>query len=124
MKGQAPRQIRWFEAAQFTSVAIGLVHQLALPAMSSFDLAFEVIYILSLTLLISRGRQNWARWVLAASFALGLALMIYAAPSILENGLSPLSVVALLLQAVGIGLVFSRPSSRWMRRPPSRLVRD
>lgn len=119
-----PREIQRFETVQVIAVAISFIHVFASPEIEWFDAIFAALLVVGMTLLISRKRKNWARWVLTASFGLSLALMAYAAPAIIENGISILSVAALSLQAFGIALLFSPRSSEWLRHSPPPIAVD
>ena len=120
-----PRSIQLFEALQLASLAIGLVHLLATtsPTDAGWVEAFIGLPLtLLLTLLVSRWRKNWARWVLVVFFVIGAAFMVWAAwvvPEIYSTGYPVATLVVVLLQTIGLILLFTPVSSAWLRGRPS-----
>ena len=110
-----PATIRFFETVQIASVLIGLAHQFSVPTISVVDAVITAVLLLALTLLVSRGKKNWARWVIALSFPCGVVLTAYLNLSSQAAPISILSLIALLMQGAGVVLLFTRPSARWLK---------
>lgn len=110
-----------FERLQFASIFIGLIAGFAMDN-GVFETCFGAAITTALTLLVSRWRINWARWVSLAMFALGGALVISDATTIFAGSTPTTIVIALLqalLQVVGLALLFTPQSSSWIRSKPS-----
>ena len=119
MNDAAPPDIRRFEALQITSIIVGLINQSAASSDGLIDSVIGAVLMLVLTLLVSRRRKNWARWVLLVTFVLGTAFMLWNAATVFALGYSFLTVAVTVLQAVALGLLFTNRSSNWLRNRPS-----
>lgn len=117
MDDTPPTTIRLFETVQIASVLIVLVHLFAVPAISVVDAIIASVLILVLTLLVSRRRKNWARWVIVLSFALGLAVAACLRSASQAEPVSIVSLIALLMQGAAVVLLFTRQSARWLKEP-------
>jgi hypothetical protein len=69
-----PPYIRAFETLQLASAFVGLIHEFAIGQV--FVAIFGAVITITLSLLISRCRKNWARWTLFGTWALGLAMVV------------------------------------------------
>jgi uncharacterized membrane protein len=121
---QRPLDIRRFEALQLACSVVNLVHEFAMGA-SVFGSVFGAVVVVTLTLLVSRRRQNWARWTLAVMLAIGVAGIIWAIligfpPGIVPHFYPLLTAFAWFLQVASMGFVFTPESSRWLRTRPSQ----
>lgn len=122
-----PPHIRYFEVLQIAMIGIALVTQLTggreRLLFNLATLAPAEGVLLGLTLAVSRGRQNWARWVL-------LVLYIYVAISVVTfsfmSGAQAAVVggVLSILPGAVLALAFTKQSSAWLRakRPQSGLM--
>src|SRR5687768_15176538 len=110
MTDTIPRSIRRFEALQLASILIGSLNLAVVinATGTGWIEAFVGMPItLALTLLVSRGRRSWPRWVLAFLFSIGAAFMVWAVwnvPGLFAAGYPVLTVVASLLQTVALVL--------------------
>jgi len=129
--------IRWFEGLQLISIVIGLINMLAfgtlttkvrVPALGVMAGALigELLGVaigVALTLLVSRCRKNWPRWVILALWALGIALVLWQGKARAILSLDhPLTALVWLMQAVAIVLAFTPQSSRWLRNDQSKAL--
>lgn len=114
-----PLAIRQFEGLQIASISIGLVHQFAIEDDGVVDAIFVAAMMVAITLLVSRLRKSWARWLLVVMFVLGTALMVWNTQLILELGYPAITFAVTLMQAAALALLFTRRSSDWLRRRPS-----
>ena len=71
-----PRSVRLFEALALGSIALGLIHQLAVTDVDASAATFQVALFGGLTLLVSRGRKSWARTVLLFMFVLARPISV------------------------------------------------
>lgn len=107
-----PRDIRLFETVQLVSIAMAVLFS----KDGSLDMIFTTGLLLVLTLLVSRGHRNWARWVLTIMFVLGVALLIWVAPLLISQGRLAITITATVIQAIGVSLLFTKQSDTWLRR--------
>jgi hypothetical protein len=122
-----PTSVARFELLAYVSLLLGVlgvaltfenhVQQAGLFFVLAVQgITFAVLIVL--IWLIARRRQNWARWVFAVLFVLGLPLslpMVWA--SLMPITLSGvISVVQIALQVVGLIFVFSPQSRPWFQR--------
>ncbi len=120
-----PLEIRRFETLQLASVAIAMINGFSIGKEGLFGPVFDVVIVVTLTMLISRGRKNWARWTLFAFFVVGAVLLAAASffgltqKALSEAHLSTINylLVALvwLMQVAALALVFTSQSARWLR---------
>ena len=76
----------------------------------------------ALALLVSRGRQASAKWVLVLLCAIGVPLVIASMEAGTIVGSVPLAIVQAALQVGSLGLLFTREAREWLgggRGPPS-----
>lgn len=71
--------------------------------------------MVTLTLLASRRRKNWARWVLLTMFAFGIALMIWQVKAVFSMGYPLLTALVTVMQAIALVLLFTPQSAAWFR---------
>ena len=119
----APWSIRWFETLLILSVMIGLLNEFAVIHDDYFRTIVSAVIVLAFTFLVSRGRKSWPRWVFFGMLVLGLAWMIWSAPTLLPYGYLPsaIGLVANLMQVVAVILSFTPESAKWVRTSPARL---
>jgi hypothetical protein len=115
-----PLDIKCFEALALTSVFVGLVHGLAIGVEGILAPIFSALISATLTLLVSRGRKNWARWTLLALVVIGvvgiLAGSFFGVTQEAISMVNPvLTAVTWLLQIVALALLFTPQSSNWLR---------
>ena len=84
---------------------------------------------LTLTLLASRRRRNWARWALLVLFVMEITGLVIVLGFVLTNRIAkpilspsyPFAVgIAVLLQGTALFFIFTPESSRWLRRAPTQ----
>lgn len=97
---------------------MGLVHYFVVFDDGLFGMLFNAAIMAGLTLAVSRKRWNWARWVLTVLFALGLAMMLWMRADVLSIGYPVVTIGVAVLQAIALALLFTRQSSRWLRKEP------
>jgi hypothetical protein len=114
---QIPRAVQLFETLQILSFIIGLIHGAIIFDLGLWDGIFAFAPILILTLLISRKRKQWARWVLAILFVGGLALMVAMPPIFFGQGYPMVTIIVTLFQGAGLALIFTKPASLWLNMP-------
>ena len=117
----APWSIRWFETVQILSVMIGLTNGFAVIHDDYLSSIASAVIVLGLTFLVSRGRKNWPRWVFLGMLVLGVAWMIWSAPTLFEYGYlaSAIGFVASLMNVAAVVLLFTPESSKWVQTSPS-----
>jgi hypothetical protein len=115
-----PLDIRRFETLQLIAAFVGLVHGWASGQLGVLGPVFSTVLAITLTLLVSRYRKNWARWTLLTFFVLGVVVLFVG----LFFGLTQkafsvtypaLTAIAWLLSTVALGLLFTRESNAWLR---------
>lgn len=111
-----PPHIRWFETLQIIAIAVGLIRSFAVEPNSIGGPIVDAVILTALTFAVSRGRKNWARWLLTAMFAAGVVLMFWAGIV-----LHPITIAVTVAQAIAVALLFTRQSETWMHPPPHRL---
>jgi hypothetical protein len=118
MTNAAPRIIRLFERLQLGSFAMSLVSRFIAETPIAGWIA-EIIglgFALGLTLLVSRRRRNWARWVMLVVFVVGAASMTFEIPILLASGIpGALALGIALVQAFALALLFAPEASNWLR---------
>ena len=121
MTDSAPLDVRRFETLQIIAVAVGLVHQFAAFDYGTVDAVLAAILVLVLTLLVSRKRKNWVRWLLLVMYVFGAAMMVWSAATFGMKGYPAVTFGITVVQTVALALLFTTESSDWLRRQPSRL---
>ena len=120
-----PLAIRRFETLQLASVAIALINRFAVGKEGVFGPVFDALIVVTLTLLISRRRKNWARWTLLVFFIVGIVFLAAASffglaqEALAETHVSTsnwlLAGVVWLMQGAALALVFTPQSASWLR---------
>jgi len=84
-----------------------------------------VAIFIALTLLVSRGRKYWARWVLLVFQMSGLVFVVWQgqARTMFSAGYPLATALVWLMQAVALMLVFTPQSGRWLRGDQSKDLR-
>ena len=114
-----PQSIRWFEGLSIGSLLLALINVVFDPNINwIFAVVLDGI-VITLILLVSRGRKNWARWLLAVLFALGLLSMILTLRATLAEENPAITLAFSLLLAAGLLLLFTPQSSAWFRKSTS-----
>ena len=111
---QAPLDIRRFESLKILSVILGLISVFSATDEGLLDTTIETAVTLALTLGVSRGRKNWARWLLLVQFGIGAAIAISNVGLVLSVGYPLLTAAVWLISAVALGFAFTPESSRWL----------
>ena len=123
----APLRIRRAVALLWSSLAVGVViFFLELRSLDSAEAGWVVWFVpgavlaimVLFTISISRG-QNWARVAFLVFFAAGGLPYLFVLADMWERSATTasLSVAELLMQAVAMYLLFTKPDSLWFRRP-------
>ena len=115
----APLNVRRFEVLQLASIFIGLIHQFAVTDGGIFAPIAQAAILVGLTMLVSRRRKNWARWVLLGFFGLGAAFMIWNAAAVLALGYPVITLTVTLMQTAALALLFTPQTARWLCADPS-----
>jgi hypothetical protein len=114
-----PNAITWFERLMFLGLLIGVVNlrarweQVEAQAPFGFILTIGLVTLgamISLILLISRKRNNVAKWILVTLFALGLPMEF----NYLKSAPEFIPMVQFVIQAVAIGLLFTPTARVWL----------
>lgn len=119
-----PPHIRAFETLQLASALIGLIQGFAIgPGL--FELIFGYAIMITLTLLVSRRRKNWVRWILFGGWILGLAAVIAGifmglTQEVLSTGYPMLTALVWLTETAALALLFTPQSARWLRSDQSK----
>ena len=121
-----PPYIRAFETLQLASAFVGLIHGFA-AGQGLFAPISGTVITITLTLLISRGRKNWARWILVGTWVLGLALVfaglfIGVTQEALSKTYPVLAALVWLMQGAALALLFTPQSARWLRPDQSKAL--
>lgn len=120
-----PRSVAIFEALYLLTILISVVqsslgwHQVTAIASPALVIAVQVItmaILLALVLLVSRRRQNWARWVLVVLFVIGLPALAKIVMSGQLPGSLWITIVQTVLQLVALFMLFTPPSQAWFRK--------
>src|SRR4051812_18811294 len=113
----APLSIKWFETVQIVSVIVGLINGFAVIHDDFLGSVVSAMIVLGLTLLVSRGRKNWPRWVFLGMLVLGAAWMVWNTPTVLAFGYVPAAVAigVSLMNFLAAVLLFTPESSKWVQ---------
>jgi DNA-binding transcriptional LysR family regulator len=118
-----PAAIIWFERLFLFSLTLGVVqawvgHEQAAArgslAAQPVAVGLSLFVLGGMTLLVSRGRIWWARWVLALLYLGGLPLFLVELDTGRVVGWAALSVLQAALQGAGIALLFTRAAKVWL----------
>ena len=120
-----PVDIQRFEILQLASAFVGLIHGFAIGRDAIFDAIFGAVINVTLTLLVSRGRKNWARWTLLVMAVIGVTLMIAGSffgitQAALAQVYPVVTVLVWAMTAVALALVFTPQSTNWLRSAPAK----
>jgi cytochrome c oxidase subunit IV len=121
-----PLDIQRFELLQLTCVFVGLIHSFAVGLFGVIGPIFSALISVTLTLLISRGRKNWARWALLVMFLIGVAGLVVGSFFGLTQrawavGYPALTILTWLLQIAALTLLFTSKSDSWLRSKPAQV---
>jgi peptidoglycan/LPS O-acetylase OafA/YrhL len=117
-----PRDIRRFEVLQIVTAILSPVQQLAFRSGPDSNDLIGSALVLVFTLLVSRRRKKWPRWVLLAFYLLGVLLIGYVLlrSELVLSFIANLILVTLcVLQAVALAFAFTRQSSDWLNSRPA-----
>ena len=117
MDENKPKAVQLFEALFITSLAIGFLHGTVIFGFAISDIFFVSAPVLALTLLISRKRKRWARFVLAILSLGGLCGMIAMPQIVFGTGYPLVTLIVTMCQIVGLSLIFTKPASNWLNIP-------
>lgn len=120
-----PRSVAVFEALYLLTILISFVQAalgwrqataIASPALVVTVQVITIVILLTLVLLISRRRQNWARWVLVVLFVIGLPALARIVMSGQLPGSLWITIVQTVLQLVALAMLFTPPAQEWFRK--------
>ena len=114
-----PPSILWFERLSLASLLLGLINVVVDPTSIWPFVIFSDGITITLILLVSRGRKNWARWVLGTMFALGFIFMIWQFRALMAEAIPLVTLGVTVLQIVGLIMLFTPQSSAWFRNRKS-----
>jgi hypothetical protein len=126
---EAPIDIRRFETLQLAYVFMSLIYGFVVAPTGLFIRVSGAVLTLMLSMLVSRGRKNWARWTLLGLFVLWIVLLALALSMAFTDRIAlpvippgaPFAIgVAALLQVTALYLAFTPQPSAWLRRAPSQ----
>lgn len=121
---EPPRDIRRFETVQIVLYSLALVSSLILDQETIDTLGVGVIVgkalgiggFIGLTLLVTRGRKNWARGVLLALYLLSALFEVWEFRTILSVGHPLIMALSLVLRGAALVLAFTPESTEWLRQ--------
>jgi len=116
---EAPLDIRRFETVQVVLMFLALISSFTINHQTLIDTLVIGIFI-GLTLLVTRGRMNWARWMLLAIYLLGVVVEIWNFRAILAFGHPIIVVGSVLLRGAALILAFTPQSTEWLRTAPQQ----
>ena len=124
-----PKNVLRFERLMLLSFAIGTLsnvikwqHGTLFPRYGLVTIILISLIVISIFFffiwLISRRRQNWARWLCAGLFVVGLPLWIFHFPSNFRNDptVAILSAAVFAAQLIACCLLFTGDAPRWFKR--------
>ena len=114
----APSTIRCFETLQIVSIIAGLMNGFAVRLDHFVSSVVSAALLLTFTFLVSRGRKNWARWVLLTWGVLGVAFMAWGMPILLAEYSTTAVAIAIavtLTNVAAVALLFTPASAQWLR---------
>jgi hypothetical protein len=120
----APRDIRRFETVQIVLMSLALVSSLILDRalIDTFGIsaiigkALAIGGFIGLTLLVTRGRKNWARWALLALYILSALFAAWEFQTILSSGHPLITALSLVLRGAALVLAFTPQSTEWLQQ--------
>lgn len=121
---EAPRDIRRFESAQLALMFLALISSFTLDQAFIHSFGISVIIgktlaiggFIGLTLLVTRSRKDWARWVLLALYLLSALFDVLAFQRILSVGHPIITALSLVLRGAALALAFTPESTEWLRQ--------
>lgn len=123
---QKPKQIALAVTLLWLSLVLGAVASLldlryvqsTAPGLAKWIIPLTVLGMLALLAVLISSGHNWARIVFLVIFLMGALPYLFTLPNIFSRSLvaGSASAAQVILQAVAICLVFSRPASGWFRR--------
>lgn len=121
-----PPYIRVFETLSLASAFVGLIQAFAI-GQGLFDAIFGALITITLTLLVSRRRKNWARWTILVTWVLGLALVVAGTfmgvtQDVLSTGYPVLTALVWIMQTAALALLFTPQSARWLSPDQSKAI--
>ena len=119
MTDAAPLDVRRFETLQIITVFVGLIHQFVAFDYGTVDAVLAAALMLVLTLLVSRKRKNWVRWLFLVMYVLGAALMVWSAATFGMQGYPAVTLGITVVQTVALALLFTTESSDWLPSRPT-----
>jgi hypothetical protein len=118
MMADAPPDIRRFETAQIVLMVLALIYSFTINHEPLID-TFVICLFIGLTFLVSRGRKNWARWLLLAIYVLGVLVEIWNWRLILAAGHPVIVAASVVLRGAALVLAFTPQSTAWLRTAPN-----
>jgi hypothetical protein len=116
---EAPRDIRRFESVQLVLMFLGLISSFIINHRPLID-TFAIGVLIGLTFLVTRGRMNWARWVLLTMYVLGILIQIWTFRAILAFGHPIVVLASAVLRGAALTLAFTPQSNEWLRASPQQ----
>jgi hypothetical protein len=115
-----PLEIQRFELLQLVSVFVSLIHGFSIGRDGILSSVFGGLIAVTLTLLVSRGRKNWARWTLLVMIVIGaLSIIVGMFFGITQAAFAEvypvLAAVVWIMQIVALALAFTPQSTHWLR---------
>ena len=120
-----PVDIRRFETLQLASAVLAVINGFSIGKEGVFGPVFDAVFVVTLTLLISRGQRNWARWTLVVIFVAGVVFLVVASffgltqeaftETHLSTGNLILAALVWMMQVAALALVFTPQSADWLR---------
>jgi uncharacterized BrkB/YihY/UPF0761 family membrane protein len=120
-----PLDIRRFETLQIASVVVAIINGFSVGQEGVVGPVFDAVFVTTFSLLISRGRKNWARWTLLGCFVAGVIFLVVASffgltqealsHAHLSTGNLVLAALVWLMQVWALTLVFTPQSADWLR---------
>ena len=118
-----PPQVRYAVALMWISLFLDIVDTVADPPFAEAELVPQAIIALVLVVqavfivLVSAG-HNWARILFLVMFALGtlMALSDFGEQYARSRLVAWIDVSSMVVEALALYLIFTRPGSRWFRR--------
>lgn len=129
-----PSNVRNFMLLAYLSLAIGIVSTVlhfdeinamaAAKGMTNVVIAIDVIMFglfAGLIAAASFGAQNWARWVFAILFLIGVPFAIFALPTLFQKDAvqAITAIVQTVIQGVAIFFIFTGNAKDWFRKEPA-----
>ena len=126
-----PSNVKNYLGLSIVGIAIGLVaayfnfdDALAKIPMANAStvliISYAVGFAISIGLIaaVAWGRQNWARWLQAVLFVLGLPFLIKALPTMFATNTfqAGTTIIQTIIQAVALFFIFTGDAKAWFRK--------